>query len=221
MKITSLFISSESSSSDVLEQFCHTHHIRCIRKSFIAFEAVPFEVNVSFDAIFFTSPRSFDYFIASYRLTNEVAISCIGEETKKHIEHAGFSVSFYGVEAGNPQQVAIELKSWLQSKHLLIPQSNRSNKSIEAILDFNQFTPLVVYKTCLNPQIIPTADVYIFTSPSNVESFLSKNTIPIQSIVIAWGKTTREFLSKNEISTNYVLNSSTYLELLKLMHTLC
>lgn len=214
MKITSLFISSESTSSDVLVDFCNENNIQCIRKSLIGFEAVPFEVNQPFDAVFFTSPRSFDFFTAQFSLTHDVSIACIGEETKKHIEKSGYFVSFYGVEAGKPDNVALELKTWLEEKHLLIPQSTRSNKSIEAILDTHQFTPLVVYKTLFKPQAIPEVSLYIFTSPSNVESFLHKNTIPTGALVIAWGETTNQSLLKYELVSLKVLNHSTYLELI-------
>lgn len=217
MKITSLFISSESKSSDVLVDFCSENNIQCLRKSLIGFQAVPFEVIRPFDVVFFTSPRSFDFFTAQFSLSRDAEIACIGEETKKHIKKAGFSVSFYGVEAGKPERVALELKAWLNDKHVLIPQSTRSNKSIEAILDVHQFTPLVVYKTILKPQIIPEVSVYVFTSPSNVESFLQKNTISKSAQVIAWGETTNQFLLKNEIFSLKVLNQSTYLELIQFL----
>jgi len=220
MKIPSIFLSSESDSSLPIVDFCQKNDILILRKSFISFQQVPFEVPGGWEVVFFASPRAFDFFISeSFSLGHNQQISCIGEETRKYIEAKGYPVSFFGENAGNPKEIALKFKDWLGDRTALFPQSLKSNKSIETELPPKQKIPLLVYDTIPDPvQFLNPFSILIFTSPSNYRSFSSLNAIPEDSKVIAWGHTTAEALMDDDAPVHFILDTSTYSELLEILH---
>lgn len=219
MKIKSIFLSSESNSSLPFVSFCEENGISFLRKSFISFEPVPFVLPEIGDVVFFSSPRSFDFFLSggiNWKPGRELA--CIGEETKKHIEAAGFSVSFVGENAGNPEEVAALFNQWLGTRTALFPQSTKSNKSIEKAVPPSQRVPLLVYRTIETPiRLTEEFSVYIFTSPSNYDSFSAINAIPETSMVISWGEMTHQRIVNQGGKSEFVLRTSTYSELLEIL----
>jgi len=214
-KIRSIFLSSESQSSLPLVDFCRQHELLLVRKSLISFAPVAFEFPENWEVVFFASPRAVDFFLsADFLLKPYQQLACIGSETKKHIESRGYTVSFSGELAGKPDEIAQEFKAWLGERIALFPQSTKSNKSIEAILPEEQKVPLVVYETIEKPGVFDEAfSVYVFTSPSNLLSFLSQNSIPEDSKVIAWGDSTARVCLSRSVQADYILSTSTYAEL--------
>lgn len=222
MKIRSIFLSSSSNSSLPILDFCRENEIRLVRQSLISFQAVPFRIPPGWDVVFFSSPRSFDFFISEgILLASNQAIACIGPETKKHIESMGHRVSFYGENAGNPKEIAKQFKEWLGSRTALFPQSTKSNKSIETELPESQRIPLLVYETIENPAVFSEPfSLYIFTSPSNYHSFVSLNSIPEEAKITAWGDSTALAIANDHKKADFVLNTSTYSELLEILRKL-
>lgn len=219
MRIKSIFLSSESDSSLPIRDFCQENNISLVRKSFISFQKDPFQVPSGWEVVFFSSPRSFDFFISeAFIPESNQQLACIGLETKKHIEDKGYVVSFFGENAGNPKEIARQFKDWLGNRVALFPQSLKSNKSIEATLPESQKIPLVVYNTIEEPvQFLNPFSVYVFTSPSNYRSFISVNLLPEDAKVIAWGHATAETMMDDDSPVHYILDTSTYSELLKIL----
>lgn len=222
MKIRSIFLSSESDSSLPLVDFCAEQQIRLLRKSFISFQKAAFGDPGKWDVVFFSSPRSFDFFVSDhFVLKPGQQIACIGLETKKHIESAGFSVSFFGANAGKPEEIAEQFKEWLGNRRALFPQSTKSNKSIERRLPPSQRIPLVVYQTLAKPVLLEEPfTIYLFTSPSNFLSFIALNAIPEGSKVLAWGTSTAQIILDQSVKVDFVLETSTYSELLEILRDL-
>ena len=220
--IKSIFLSSESDSSLPIRDFCQEHHIGLVRKSLISFQKIAFQVPPDWDVVFFASPRSFDFFISDdFSLGSHQQIACIGLGTRKHIESKGYPVSFFGENAGVPEEIAHQFKDWLENRVALFPQSVKSNKSIESVLPPAQKIPLIVYNTIENPvQLSEPFSLYVFTSPSNYSSFRSRNTIPQDAKVIAWGHSTAEILMDNDEPVHFILETSTYSELLPILKNL-
>ncbi|MNJ89028.1 uroporphyrinogen-III synthase [compost metagenome] len=222
MKIRSIFLSSESGSSLPLVDFCAEQQIRLLRKSFISFGRMEFDDPGNWDVVFFSSPRAFDFFVSeSFDLKAGRKIACIGLETKKHIESAGFSVSFFGENAGRPEEIASEFKEWLGQRIALFPQSTKSNKSIERALPVSQRIPLVIYQTIPNPVLLAEQfSIYLFTSPSNFTSFTTLNSIPEGAKVLAWGTSTAQIILNQSVKVDFILETSTYSELLEILQNL-
>lgn len=222
MKIRSIFLSSESDSSLPLVDFCAEQQIRLLRKSFISFQKTAFEDPGNWDVVFFSSPRAFDFFVSEgFALKPHQQIACIGLETKKHIGLAGFSVSFFGHNAGKPEEIATEFKQWLGERAALFPQSTKSNKSIERRLTPAQRIPLIVYQTLEDPVLLTEPfSLYLFTSPSNFLSFIAVNSIPEGAKVLAWGTSTAQIILNQSVKVDFILETSTYSELLEILRKL-
>jgi len=219
MKIKSIFLSSDTDSSLPILDFCTKNEILLVRKSFISFQRIPFQVPNTWDVVFFSSPRAFDFFISEhFILEQDQEIACIGIETKNHIESNGYPVSFFGENAGRPAEIARQFADWLGNRIALFPQSTKSNKSIETIISDSQKIPLLVYETIDAPVALEnTFSVLVFTSPSNYKSFTLQNAIPKESIVIAWGTTTAQSIANDHIKVDFILQTSTYSELLQIL----
>jgi uroporphyrinogen-III synthase len=219
MKIESIFLSSESESSLPIVDFCYENQIQLVRKSFISFQQISFQVPSDWDVVFFSSPRSVDFFVSEdFTLKPDQQIACIGIETKNHLESLGYPVSFFGENAGKPTEVADKFKDWLGNRVALFPQSTKSNKSIETVIPDPQKIPLLVYETIDAPVALENSfSVLVFTSPSNYKSFISLNAIPKESIVVAWGTTTAQIISNDHVKADFILRTSTYSELLQIL----
>lgn len=214
---TKLFVSANLSDDQLLVRFALEKKVDLFAQSLIDFIDLKAKTTASYAVVFFSSPRSFNYFISSNNMPTDVSIALIGEGTKKYLNDYFSQIDFVGKNAGNPAQVAAEFKNWLGDRTVLFPQAKKSHETISAVIPENQKIVLPVYETVARPVVIPPQDVYVFTSPSNVTSFLQLNTLPIGSKVIAWGETTRKACEKQGITVWKTLQTSTYEELIALL----
>lgn len=185
--------------------------------SFLSFQTTEAEPKKEIDIIFFGSTRSILFLKARIDLSLAKDIACIGRKTAVILTQMGFPPSFIGTESGDPAQVAKEFKSWCDGRSVLFPLSNRSLKSISSIFPEDQIDELTIYNTHVAGKKIDAHDVYVFTSPSNVEGFLIENKLSVGSIVIAWGKITKAALEANWIGVSHCLLTSTIEELTTLL----
>lgn len=189
---------------------------RIFSRSFIRFENIAFEIFPDqFNWIFFTSKRSVDFFLigVSFALDN-YKIACIGEATAEYLKEKGIQVEFCGKNAGNPKEVGNQFLSVLKHERVFFPLSTKSKKSISNLIPSSQKVECVVYATIFDSIVLEDKfDYLVFTSPSNAESFLEKNTIGVSQTLIAWGNSTRSFLEERQITVHHTLNNSSFSEL--------
>ena len=131
----------------------------------------------------------------------------------------GYEAEFIG-EGGKIDEVGSEFMTWANGRKVLFPVSNISLHTISAKLPESQKEVVVIYKTTINAAKISTADVYIFTSPSNVEGFNKENIIPLGTPVIAWGNSTKEKLASLGINVEYTLSDPSEETLIKVLDQL-
>jgi uroporphyrinogen-III synthase len=219
-----LFISKNDSEIDPFRSQFEELGFEVEGHSFLSFLPVEFEVSHSYDVIFFGSPRAVIFFKTGfYSLSGDVKIACIGEKTAELLESLGYVVSFRGESSGEPGGVAEEFKDWLTSaplspkgsRRVLFPISDRSLKTVSRLIDEEQKEEVVVYSTDVGAKLVGVIDVYVFTSPSNVEGFFIDNVIPLGSEVIAWGKSTETTLISRGSAVNYCLTNSSFEELIE------
>jgi uroporphyrinogen-III synthase len=199
-----IFYSREAKKAQQTQRFCSENGLQLIAQPLISFEAAPFLLNEKkADVVFFTSPRSFDYFIAQGSIESTQVIACIGAGTKNHIESRGFHVSFFGTDATNPNQVAATFKSWLSNRTVFFPVSNISNRSVQNALPEEQYYEIVVYKTVsVSIEFNPIPNILIFSSPSNAAAYLEKNQIHHNQKVACFGTTTELYLQSRNIEAD-------------------
>lgn len=191
-----VFISQDGDLQNELIEFCSKNQLNLITKSLIDFrQVIGVFPNQSAQIVFFTSPRSVEFFFHQKQLKSSQQVACIGKTTKLALENLGVQVAFCSKNEKTPTLVAEEFKAWVGDKTVLFPLSSRSNKSMQKQLNTNQIQDVVVYETMLNPQKIePIPDILIFSSPSNVDSFLMLNEIHEDQKLFSWGETTQNHL---------------------------
>jgi uroporphyrinogen-III synthase len=217
---TRVFISKNASDCESLVHFCIQNSIELIAQSLIEFEAVPFEIESNYDIAFFSSIRSGQFFFKNELQKSNVVYACIGQTTHSKLKKLGIECEFVGEEAGNPQKIAEEFKSWVKNRTVIFPQSNLSLGTFSSILPENQVINKIVYKTNLIERKIENCQIYIFTSPSNLDSFLTINKIADEAKVIVWGKSTENRLLKKGIIADYVLAKSNFAELIEVLKSI-
>ena len=211
--IRSVFISRNLEEVPELSEFCAQRNIRLTAQSLIRFKAVPFSITEEYPVIFFSSIRAAHFFLLEKELAPSTAIACIGAETALKLKQLGLECEFVGDKAGDPESVAAAFKNWLGDRKVLIPCSDRSNRSVANALPEGQSQEVIVYKTIHDPVLINDCDIYIFSSPTNVESFFKENILPDPAAVISWGKTTDRALQKHDITPVHTLQHSSNKEI--------
>ena len=176
MQNQTIFISKNSNETEFLQRFCLKNELELISKSFISFFSIKNDLQVETEVVFIGSKNAFDFYLLNQKHDLKVQIACIGDSTKNYIEEKGFEVSFSGKSAGNPEKVSLELNEWLDNRSICIIQSTESKGTIEKHIHSYKIQKLVLYKTSFELFTFQNEfDILIFTSPSNVNSFLKTN----------------------------------------------
>lgn len=214
LKINPIFITKNLAEIPAFQTFCLENQIQLFAQSFIKFEAVSAVFRLPAEIYFFSSKNGVDYFLQQHVIEASKKIACVGKATKKHLEFLGFSVDFCGEEAGNPTEVGIQLKTWLEGRRVAFICSDISRKTVAKQIPANQKEEVIFYRTNIQRnKLNEKYACYVFTSPSNVAGFLKDNQLPLDSFIIAWGKTTEKALIENNIKATHVLKEANFLEL--------
>lgn len=191
-----VFISKQVSKESCLKAFCLKNNYTLLDKSLITFQAIEIhEPPPLTDVVFFSSPRSVQYFLKQLRFQPNQLLAVMGQGTMKELKGCGYKADFVG--NGNPTETSKRFKEWLHEKTVLFPISNRSNLSIQTALNKSQYHNMPIYLTDLRPIKINSdaLDIIIFTSSSNVESFIKINQILEKNVLISFGETTQKCLN--------------------------
>jgi uroporphyrinogen-III synthase len=208
-----IFISKSLDELPLLEKFCNEMGSSLHAEPLIRFEALSFIIDGDPDIVCFTSPRSVWYYFQNPIRSKKIVYACVGPSTAKKVSELGHTVAFVGGSPGDPQRTSKEFTAWTGDRTVLFPESDRSLGSLSKGLHPKQVIRIAVYKTVHHPQKIPVQDIYVFTSPSNAESFLELNDVPRDTHVIAWGKSTEGLLLTKNIYVDKTLTSASETEL--------
>lgn len=204
----SLFFSGELVPGNPLWQFCEKKGWDLTARSLLGFKPIPFEIMHAFDVVFISSIRSFNYFRSQQEAYRNYDYAVIGQSTASKVSNEVSSIVFIGETSGDPEAVARDFKEWLGDRRVLFPISSRSNETIARTIPNAQKEIVYCYSTELLPvQLKPTA-ICMFTSPSNAEAFLLKNSLESVSTIVAWGKTTEKKLVQLGYKPQIVLQQS-------------
>ncbi|MBM3454519.1 MAG: hypothetical protein FJX80_05150 [Bacteroidetes bacterium] len=213
-----IFISKPLIEIPLLNAYCQQNRISLVAEPLITFNPIPSKIPSTLDIVFFTSPRSvyffFDQVPAKFKCK---AFACMGKGTELALNKKGLTSCFTGLFSSDPRKVFKDLKSWAGDRIITVPHSSNSLFSITNYFPEQQLNFIEVYKTSASQKTIPPVSLYIFTSPSNVKSFLTNNFIHSNAKVIAWGKSTKNYLDSREIKVSEILKSAQENELMKIL----
>lgn len=198
-----VFISRASSSSDFFHRACNAAGLEVTATSLIDIVPQHFEADPGhYDWVVFSSSngvRTFFETVSENEWANK-RYAAAGESTASTLASHGIQASFIGTSS-DMQLVAKDLARAIGPKNALFPSSDRSIGSLAEQLDPGQYTVVTVYKTERVERKVNPQDAYVFTSPSNVESFhQAGNAIAADAHVVAIGPSTSSALREYNVS---------------------
>ena len=146
------------------------------------------------DWIFFNSSNSVESLKkhVDYLKTKKIAV--FGKATNMSIKKMGLNSAFIG--EGSPTEIADSFAKVLLNEKVLFPVSNRSLKTIQSKIPLENQVEVISYATSNTEEEIKGYELLVFTSPSNVNAYLSFNNVNFNQKVVAIGPSTKAALVK-------------------------
>lgn len=184
-----IFISRELKDNPLWVEQCLKLGHAVIGYSCIETVSIPFENQTSADWIFFSSSEGVHHFIhQNPHIPNHIA--AMGMGTAQTLKNYNLNVEFIGKSA-EPDKVAFDFQNRVSpGQTILFPQSKQTRNSIAPHLKNCKIERLTVYSTESKKVIRTDADLYIFSSPSNVDSYFNQHPINLSKPMIAFGPAT-------------------------------
>jgi hydroxymethylbilane synthase len=159
------------------------------------------------DWIFFSSKNAIEYFFQlKPELTEKTKLAVFGRSSEDTLRRMGRVPDFTGERLGiDITGIAKEFAKLAHGTTVLFPRAKDSLQTVQNELTLEtKAIELPIYETVLEKQIEESsADVLIFTSPSNVEAYFSKHLLQSGQKVICLGKSTGKKAA--EMGAPYVL----------------
>lgn len=148
--------------------------------------------------VFFTSKNSVISLPDSFwnTIVSKYKVGVTGKGTAEKIKEKGIAPNFTGDTRNGTEEVGKNFFQTHQPKSAWFPISSLSNKTIQKQAPVSTtIIETVSYETLLKKvQLQNEYDWYVFTSPSNVESFFAVNELPEKSNLLAMGQQTKNKL---------------------------
>ncbi|MEM9022109.1 MAG: hydroxymethylbilane synthase, partial [Bacteroidota bacterium] len=153
-------------------------------RSLIDIRQQPLAPYPKIDWIFFSSRNAVAHFLAQQPEVGEARLGAIGAATAAALQQHGHQPQFVG-EGGDTAAIAAAFAQQAGSGTVLFPQSAISLRTVQQALPADQVVDRVVYDTQPNASAtIPSAEVVVLTSPSNVHAYLAQRAFsPGQQLV--------------------------------------
>ncbi|MEJ5964093.1 hydroxymethylbilane synthase [Pedobacter immunditicola] len=204
-----VFISREIGEHNYFRRALEKHQIEIEGRSLIrTFPIVhildPFYIR-NIDWIFFSSRNCVEYFFKlNPVLSKRIKFGVVGRGSEDALRKWGHLSHFVG-EGGEIDEVSATFADVVEGKKVLFPRAQDSLLSMQKYLrPSTKVIDLPIYETVIEEDIDRTsADVLIFTSPSNVEAYFAKNLLDPEQKVIAIGHSTGKKF--DEMGVKYIL----------------
>lgn len=144
------------------------------------------------DWVFFSSRNGVEYFFKlAPQLSKKVKFGVVGRGSEETLRKFGHLADFVG-ESGDIAEVGSQFSKLVENETVLFPRAQDSLQSIQKQLNATiKVVDLPIYETVVEENIDGTsAEVLIFTSPSNVDAYFADNLLDPGQKVIAIGNST-------------------------------
>ncbi len=161
----------------------------CIQKSLITREGPP-----EADWIFFYSPSAVRLYAKNFERSTHL-VAALGEGTAQAMQEHDLAPDYVG-SATDPSEVVREFSDLLDANQSVVQaRGEKSFERLREVLNAEQIIDWPFYKSEPAKSIpFVEADYYIFTSPSNVEAYLAKHSLPEKSLAVVFGESTKSSL---------------------------
>ncbi|TAL63147.1 MAG: hydroxymethylbilane synthase [Bacteroidetes bacterium] len=200
-----VFISRNEKKNDFFKRCLEASGYKVFCQSLIAIKQVPMRRYKKCDWVFFSGKNAVKHFFEQKPDAEGVKFGAVGKATAEEIRKFGKRADFIG-SSGDMRMTGKKFSALLGNKTVLFPQAKESMKTIQLQLPKREnVVDLIVYETLKNNDCqLPIANChfFVFTSPSNVETFFEKNKISASQKVIAMGDATANSLKKFGVRAN-------------------
>ncbi len=201
VKPVSVFITRNLKTDDYFHRILEHHGFTVEGKSLIEMKPTPVRSIPVTDWIFFSSKHAVKFFFLQKPDIGNQKFGCIGKATAEAIRKYGRRADFIGYST-DTKMTGKQFASRVGDGTVLFPMAKESMRSVQnGFVKREQTIDLVVYETLKTDVQIQTSvfDVFLFTSPSNVEAFFEKNKLTSSHKVIAMGEATAAALKKHGV----------------------
>ncbi|SKB87414.1 hydroxymethylbilane synthase [Daejeonella lutea] len=206
-----VFITRELPESSYLRTALDKHGIelegRSLIKTFPSINKLDSYILRNIDWVFFSSRNAIEYFFRlDPQLPKKAKFGVLGRGSEDALRYLGKTADFNGEEEGiDTKDIAREFAKIANGSNVLFPSAKGSLRTIQkALSPQTKIVELTVYETVPEEDVAQSfADVLIFTSPSNVESYFVNNLLEPDQQVICIGKSTGKKF--DEMGVKYTL----------------
>jgi uroporphyrinogen-III synthase len=200
-----VFISRKLNDNSIFKEKLNSKGVEIVDESLLEFSPLNFELPQGFDWIFFYSKNGVEFFFNNIStLNSNVKLAAIGPATAEALlKIRDINADFIG--DGIPETTAEAFKKIAAGKTVLFVRAEQSKKSIqEILLNELKVLELIVYKNVPKVNFTKSdADILIFTSSLNAETYFKKYTLEKNQQLAAIGKPTAETISMIGYSNVY------------------
>ena len=204
VKPTEVFISRGEKRDDFFKRCLEVNGYKVLAQSLIAIKKIEQKSFLQTDWVFFSSKNAVKHFFEQKPNLNGAKLGAVSKATAEELRKFGKRADFIG-GAGDTKLTGKKFSAQVGNKKVLFPQAKGSLRTIQQQLKKEQVIDLPVYETLkveTSKLKVESFDIFIFTSPSNVESFFEKNKIGVEQKVIAMGDATAQALKKFNLKVN-------------------
>lgn len=206
-----VFITRELPETSYLRTALEKHEIelegRSLIKTFPSINKLDSYILRNIDWVFFSSRNAIEYFFRlDPQLPKKAKFGVLGRGSENALRYLGKTADFNGEEEGiDTKDIAKEFAKIANGSNVLFPSAKGSLRTIQkALSPQTKIVELTVYETVPEEDVAQSfADVLIFTSPSNVESYFANNLLEPDQQVICIGKSTGKKF--DEMGVKYTL----------------
>lgn len=206
-----VFITRELSETSYLRYALEKHNItiegRSLIKTYPSINKLDPYILRNIDWVFFSSKNAIEYFFRlDPKLPKKAKFGVLGRGSEDALRYFGKQPAFNGEEEGiDTKDIAKEFAKLANGSHVLFPSAKGSLRTIQkALSPDTKIIELTVYETVSDEDVPQSfAEVLIFTSPSNVESYFVNNLLePDQQVICIGNSTGKKF---KEMGVKYSL----------------
>lgn len=186
-----VFISRDIEEGGYFKAFLTKAGFEVEDKNLLQIDAVPFETDGQADWLFFTSRNGVKYYFEKiqYSKDNCPKIGAVNAGTAQSIKALGYEVAFEGTSACTKKTA--ETFGAIATGKVILPQAVNARGVMETELSHCEVMSLPVY----NNQVLENveeidANILVFTSPMNAQSYLKKYTLKASQQLVSIGPST-------------------------------
>jgi uroporphyrinogen-III synthase len=193
-KPTSVFITREKDENSYFFRYLESKGFTVYGESLITFSPVDAGSLPDAEWLFFTSRNGVRFFFDQHEdAKDNTRIAVFGKGMGEELRSYGKIPDFTG-SSGDPEGVAREFLSLHSAHKVVFPRASNSQRNIQKVLEREkgmEVTDYIIYQNSIRKNVlIPDANILVFTSSLNFDSYVKNKGLPRNQTLIAIGEST-------------------------------